>query len=1606
MKKTCMKRAFQFLVKPIFSFLILFVLSSSTMFSQGECSMTCKGVNMSVDGTSGNCETIIAPSFILTGDILTACTNAVSYGIDLLDHHGELIVSTGPGLGFMDQYMWMTALEYVGQEIQVKIIAYDANGVPVNNCWKNALVEDKLAPVGTCPMDITIKCYERLEMFDIIKKEAFTDCSDFNLVEVGVPLTFGCDPSLPDDLTQRIQLTAYALDVNGMSSEICTVNVDVQRIFPEIMQNVLPIRDELNPLNDKINLVCAASFETNDALSCNNTEDLELVEMNTPDGIMLIPAATKDGGGIPHLEVDIDPDPAVEDIQIVDLYPLESGHPNAQELLASCNIGVSYTDTFLGSFPGSNGCYKKIMRTWIIREWACNGENKLECIQMIEIADTDAPTLVQGASTIFASTNGYTCEATIKIPSVIFEDNCADASEISISVNYPGGFIPNFQSVSQNEMYVDVPVGWDTIYYYASDKCGNTSLTPYKLPIHVVDNTPPVTICDNNIVVSLTDDGDSGVPAFVFDDGSYDDCGLKSVLVRRMTPNDCGCDAPKLDEHFIFLGERGNGNFYYLSKDSLIGPKAFAMANAIGGHVVHIGNNGERVFVRDAVNQVSNINYLIGFSDRDVEGNFRWQSGSTTGYRRWAAGQPNTTVDEGDYVMSMGAADAWRVFDGDAEKKRFVVEINDPCTFSEYVHFCCDDLGEETMIVVRAIDKWGNFNDCMVSADVQNKDVPTLFCPESVTVSCELNVALDDLDDVFGSVVKGDANSAGQFTLTGSGSGADFIGFYQGDRSGDPEHVDADDVSVMNFDNGFANFNCTDELIIEELDPIDERDQCGRGKVYRKFKAYLPGNEVNAIECTQLINFVPTDTFNYETILWPEANPPEFAGCRTRNEAEHFVSPDNSPLNDPAFARPRFPGEDRCDLIGVNYEDEIFAFDKNQSSGYCYKIIRTWSVINWCNLNNSVAGVFEDIEEYQQTFVFTSTENPPVINTNPQNYEVCTFDTDCTRGEETVRAIVRNVTGCGDVCWSYVITPDPSSDVSIFSLPLVDQGDGRRPEFTGDFPVGNHEITWTFTDACGNTDVSTQTIWVGVCKAPTAYCLSTITVSLGAHGNGVEIWATDLAPNVSAPCNADPDQVIVSFDPDMAVANITFDCDDLSDSPVSVPVYFSLVDAKGERHTTFCTSTVILQDSNDMCDGGGVSGGENGGGESSGLISGSISTEVNGMMSEVEVSLNGSGENPVMTDVAGYYAFPAMPYGGAYEIVPSKKDEPDNGVSTLDLVLIQKHILGLGDLDTPYKIIAADVNNDRRITANDLLQLRKIVLGVDMDFSNNEVWRFISDDFTFVDNNDPLSEQFPESYEIYDLESNMDIGFIGIKTGDVNNSVKIEGFSNVEIRSNELVRMGTAIEKVNPGLVDIPVLFTEDTEISGIQFTLEFDTEVLEFNDMYFGDIALSSANFGLHKVQDGLITISWNSSDAKTIQAGQVLFTIQALAHEQIDIAEEITINSSLTKAEAYNSSNETMSITFGSQASASELITLAQNMPNPFSDRTSIQFTLNKSAEVNILFRTIEGKLLNNINGTYSKGLNSIDVDKSNLISSGIVYYTLEVDGHAITKQMIIIN
>ena len=172
--------------------------------------------------------------------------------------------------------------------------------------------------------------------------------------------------------------------------------------------------------------------------------------------------------------------------------------------------------------------------------------------------------------------------------------------------------------------------------------------------------------------------------------------------------------------------------------------------------------------------------------------------------------------------------------------------------------------------------------------------------------------------------------------------------------------------------------------------------------------------------------------------------------------------------------------------------------------------------------------------------------------------------------------------------------------------------------------------------------------------------------------------------------------------------------------------------------------------------------------------------------------------------------------GTSFEVRPEKLDDAENGVNTFDLVLIRKHILGLELLDSPYKMIAADVNNNGSITALDMVKIRQLILNFTTEFSAVDPWRFVTNDFVF---SNPVDlNNFDESIEFFQIsQERNDIDFVAVKMGDVNSSATLfTSNTPVETRIDEYVYLLLENKKLTLGeQVEIPFFAKDFKAISG-----------------------------------------------------------------------------------------------------------------------------------------------------------------------------------------------
>ena len=487
--------------------------------------------------------------------------------------------------------------------------------------------------------------------------------------------------------------------------------------------------------------------------------------------------------------------------------------------------------------------------------------------------------------------------------------------------------------------------------------------------------------------------------------------------------------------------------------------------------------------------------------------------------------------------------------------------------------------------------------------------------------------------------------------------------------------------------------------------------------------------------------------------------------------------------------------------------------------------------------------------------------------------------------------------------------------------------------------------------------------------------------------NGVADWAMiellancveDCCVKSYHPCGV---PITYSWSSDPKDVKRVFDCDDKGIQTVQMWVTAHFED--GSITQDYCVTKIDFQDNNKACP------------QTTGnlvKLDGTISTINNLPINNVEVTLQGSELGPQTTKADGKYEFNANK-GTEYEIVPSKDGDDLNGISTLDLVLIQKHILGIKPITNPYLLLAANINNDTKVSASDILGLRKLILGETSDLGKS--WKFLPKNYVFASAENP----FETVRTNFKAETDRTMDFYGIKLGDIN-------LSYLESRTSENLVFNIDANKIVEGEVAIPVYAENINSVEGFQFTMAFDNTTLTFNDIEAAGLkSFNSTNIGLSKLDNGTINISWNKAGNEIINSEEPLFILKFNVNKASDIQNVISFNSSVLKSEAYNSDLEVMGVELNFRNADNEFV-LYQNTPNPFSEYTDINFVLPENTTGTLKINDLSGKVVMVKEGNFVKGLNTIRINKSDLKASGVLYYRLETEGNTATRKMILIK
>ena len=750
-----------------------------------------------------------------------------------------------------------------------------------------------------------------------------------------------------------------------------------------------------------------------------------------------------------------------------------------------------------------------------------------------------------------------------------------------------------------------------------------------------------------------------------------------------------------------------------------------------------------------------------------------------------------------------------------------------------------------------------------------------------------------------------------------------------------------EDYTILSKTNGSAT--ATDNCIAT-IDPYQDTkylNNCGIGYVLRKWTAR--DKQGLMAMCTQRITIIDSDPFSEDHIIFP---PDTTVNVCTVTEQ---LTPDY------LDSKPKFVSKNCADLA-VSYTDDYYEVDNA-----CKKILRHWRVINWCTYNAQEKNYYI----HTQKILVHDIEGPKFIS-GCVDRTIVSREGDC---EEEVHHRVEAEDKC---------TPSNllkySWEIDLFSNQTIDRA-GVGPAVSDRYPVGKHKMTFRVVDGCGNESKCMYTFLIKDDKKPVPICHGELVWVLDKNGRA-EIWASDF--NLKSEDFCGTGELTYAFDDKNLQRAKTFTCADVPNGvSARIPLRMYVFDSDGNFE--YCSVILNLQDSpgtNACTDNivGGIA------------INGRILNNklegvdgVNLILSDMTVE----HEEILKTRLDGSFSFSDRTLYNSFMLKPEKMDDPIKGVNTLDMVYIQRHVLSVKKLETPYQLLAADVNNDKKIDISDLVGLRRIILGVTTDYGSNRPWRFIPFDFTF---NDPHQPFDLVEFKAYDqlLADQLDQDFLMFKVGDVD-----ANYANSQLFGRSNNRLAFVLEQQGN---DVVVRAEEAFTMSGMQLGIRANLGAS------IGTGAMNITEDQYFKNGED-IRLSWTKNTNLDVHEGEVIFIIKNAKSENI----QLTAN---MNAEIYNELYETYEIDLKSRSGDLVLHSTKLNVyPNPFNDEATLEFYLPKKEAYELKIFDQQGRTAYKIKQNGQQGLNRELLPRTYFgQASGVYLIRLETAGFTITQKVIL--
>ncbi|MCD4735943.1 MAG: T9SS type A sorting domain-containing protein, partial [Bacteroidales bacterium] len=372
-------------------------------------------------------------------------------------------------------------------------------------------------------------------------------------------------------------------------------------------------------------------------------------------------------------------------------------------------------------------------------------------------------------------------------------------------------------------------------------------------------------------------------------------------------------------------------------------------------------------------------------------------------------------------------------------------------------------------------------------------------------------------------------------------------------------------------------------------------------------------------------------------------------------------------------------------------------------------------------------------------------------------------------------------------------------------------------------------------------------------------------------------------------------------------------------------------------------------------------------------------------MNSAVLTVSDLGGSPVATsttNISGHYAF--TPFASGVYTLGIAPSDAVGGVNATDALIVLNHFAKIDTL-LDIELSAADVNASASVNGTDALFILKRWANMIPTFPAGD-WVYNSASLTINGN------QVVNDFEM-------------LCFGDVNSSyvpTDVAG-GNVTLEYEGYQMIGSF------GEFDVSITIKNTIEAGAVSFGLYFPEEFLEVT----GADMIGAEGSAVVSVSDGIVRIGWADLDALSFNGEDVMFTLKCKAKDLSGLNTPIQFglleSSEFTDVNAQPfpginlSTTQLVTIATSTIENMDNGLWLAGNYPNPFSQSTTITYSIPADGFVTLKVMNILGETIAvPVNNNQESGEYSVEFSADRL-EAGLYLYILEFSNADNTSRII---